>query len=464
MKKIFILLPDGVGLKNFALTSFNEKGEKLGYEIVYWNNTVFDIATNLGYDEVIIEDHKTSVITQILTRAKKRIELNIFDKKFNETVYRTYKFPLMNNSFNSFVKSFCVRIIEFLASNEKGNRLIRKLIKKVERSTLKYNACKIQLEIHKPDFVFCTNPRIPKSIAPILAAEDLGIETGTFIFSWDNLPKATTLIEPKYYFVWSEFMKNEVIKYLPFAENKNIFSTGTPQFENHFNETLIIPKQKFFDKHDLDQTKKYICFSGDDTTTSPLDQYYLKDCAISVRDLNKKGHNLGIIFRKCPIDFTGRYDAIIKEYEDVIESIDPLWVPLGNSWDQIRPTKEDLQLQVNICKYTEFVINICSTMVFDYIAHNKTCLYLNYEQPQLKKGMRDIGQNYKYIHFRSMPSSDSVVWGLNKLELTNKIEKILNGDGANLENCQTWFKIVAGENPENSSDQIWNQIDRLLQA
>lgn len=462
MKKIFILLPDGVGLKNFALTDFNDKGKKLGYEIVYWNNTVFDINKKLGYEEVKIIDHKTSVLTQILARAKKRIELNIFDKKFNETVYKTYKFPLRYNTFNSFVKSVCVKTLEFFLSNEKGNLWIRKKLKNSERLTKSYNLCKEQLKEHKPDFIFCTNPRVPKSIAPILAAEDLGIKTGTFIFSWDNLPKATTLIEPKYYFAWSKFMKNEIIKYLPNVKEDNIFSTGTPQFENHFNKDLVLKKEDFFNKYSLNINKKYICYSGDDTTTSPLDQFYLEDCAIAIRQLNKIGYNLGIIFRKCPTDFTGRYDRIIDSYEDVITRIDPIWVPLGQSWDKIRPTKEDSQLQVNICEYSEFVINICSTMVFDFIAHNKSCLYLNYEQPQLKKGIRDIGQNYNYIHFRSMPTKDSVVWGLNKLELGDKIVNILNDNGANLENCKLWFKIVAGETPDKSSNQIWNQIDQIL--
>ena len=33
-KKAFIFLPDGVGLRNFALTNFNAIGNALGYEIV----------------------------------------------------------------------------------------------------------------------------------------------------------------------------------------------------------------------------------------------------------------------------------------------------------------------------------------------------------------------------------------------------------------------------------------------
>jgi hypothetical protein len=34
---------------------------------------------------------------------------------------------------------------------------------------------------------------------------------------------------------------------------------------------------------------------------------------------------------------------------------------------------------------------------FDFVLHDKPCIYYNYEQPQLK-GIRDIGQNYKYVH------------------------------------------------------------------
>ena len=129
-----------------------------------------------------------------------------------------------------------------------------------------------------------------------------------------------------------------------------------------------------------------------------LDQYYLEDLALSVRELNQQGYNLGIIYRKCPVDFTTRYDAVLKQYQDVIVSIDPLWRPVGTSWNEIMPTKEDFALQANICRHTEFVGNIASSMVFDFVAHDKSCLFFDYEQPQLKKGIRDIGQNYKYIH------------------------------------------------------------------
>ena len=42
-------------------------------------------------------------------------------------------------------------------------------------------------------------------------------------------------------------------------------------------------------------SKKYICFSGDDITTSPNDPVYLGDTAKAIMKLNESGQNLGIV-------------------------------------------------------------------------------------------------------------------------------------------------------------------------
>ena len=461
-KKAFIFLPDGVGLRNFALTNFSTIGKDLGYEIVYWNNTPFKIKSELGYDELPITNHQLQPMTTIFTRARKRCELNWFDKKFKETVYNTYNFPQSYKGIKNAFKSLYVDFLVATKSNEKGVKSIRERIKKLERSTTKYEYCKKQLQEHKPAIIFCTNPRPTQAIAPILAAQDLGIPTATFIFSWDNLPKATTLIEPDFYFVWSDYMKNELLQYCPYVKEEQVFVTGTPQFESHFDTGLLQSKTDFFKTHHLDLDKKYICFSGDDIVTSPLDQYYLEDLAISVRELNQQGYNLGIIYRKCPVDFTDRYNVVLKKHKDVIVSIDPLWRPVGKSWNEIMPTREDFALQSNICEYTEFVGNIASSMVFDFVAHDKSCLFFDYEQPQLKKGIRDIGQNYKYIHFRSMPSKEAALFVYDKKNVTEKVKEILDGSSSNVLEGKKWFEIVVGNEPTKASSNIWLIIDKIL--
>lgn len=461
-KKIFLFLPDGVGLRNFALTRFKEVGEANNFDVVYWNNTVFSLQEQLGYSEVKIESHQTHPLTPVYSRARKRIELNIFDRKFKETVYNTYNFPQSYSGIKNALKSFMVDALVTFRSNQKGLSFVRDRIKKNERKTEKYASCKKQLEQHRPDFVFCTNQRPTQAISALLAAHDLGIPTATFIFSWDNLPKAMTVVETDYYFVWSEHMKMELLKYHSYVSESQVIVTGTPQFESHFDKSLLQSKEVFFNTHQLDLHKKYICYSGDDIVTSPLDQFYLEDLAKSVIELNQNGYNLGIIYRKCPVDFTDRYDAVLEKYKEIIVSIDPLWKPIGTNWNEIMPTKEDFALQANVCEHTEFVANIASSMVFDFVAHNKSCLFFDYEQPQLKKGIRDIGQNYKYIHFRSMPSKEAALWCYNKSDLTSLVKDILDGKASNVTEGKKWFEIIVGKNPTEACEMIWSAINKLI--
>lgn len=462
MKKVFIFLPDGVGLKSFALTNFKEIGEAQGFDVTYWNNTPFSIEKELGFKEIKLENQKVNLLTNIFTRARKRAELNWFDKKFNEKVYNTYNFPQSYKSIKEAIKSISVDVLVATCSNEKGVSFIRNQIKKLERKSAKYHYCKTQLAAEKPDFIFCTNQRQSQAIAPILAAQDLGIPTATFVFSWDNLPKATTLVETDYYFVWSEHMKKEVLMYCPYVSADKVLVTGTPQFESHFDKNLLLSKEEFFTQHNLDLNKKYICYSGDDIVTSPLDQFYVEDLAISIRELNAKGYNLGLIYRKCPVDFTDRYNPILEKYSDIIVNIDPLWKQVGNSWDVIMPTKEDFALQSNVCEYTEFVANVASSMVFDFVAHDKSCLFFDYEQPQLKKGIRDIGQNYHYIHFRSMPSKKAALWSFNKKELTQTVQDIIDGKASNVSEGKIWFETIVGKTPTESSQNIWKEINKIV--
>ncbi|MDN3666497.1 UDP-glycosyltransferase [Algibacter miyuki] len=461
-KKVFVFFPDGVGLRNFAFTDFKSIGEKMGFDITYWNNTVFSLENNLGFNEVKIENHTAHKLLPIYTRARKRAELNVSRDKFNDEVYPTYKFPFRYDGLKNSVRSLYAKWLIGLYSSEKGIVKLRKRIHTLERSTSKYKYCKAQLETHKPDLVFCTTQRATQSISALLAAKDLGILTAAFVYSWDNVPKAMQVVETDYYFVWSDLMKSEVLKYYPFIKEEQVFVTGTPQFEPHYDKSLAQSRTEFFKAHDLDENKKYICYSGDDETTSPLDQFYLEDLANAVRSLNTKGYNLGIIYRKCPVDFTPRYNDVIEANKDVIKVLDPIWKQVGANWNQVLPAKEDFKMLYNVCEHSEFVTNVCSSTVFDFVAHNKPCIYYNYEQPQLKKGIRDIGQNYKYVHFRSMPSDKAAIFCTDKKDLEGLIKQILDGKLSSVEEGLKWYEIIVGKTPTEASEKVWKAITSIL--
>jgi hypothetical protein len=88
-------------------------------------------------------------------------------------------------------------------------------------------------------------------------------------------------------------MKEEVLKYYLYQRKSSNSNRNTAVWASFI--LVYRKRERFFcAEYNLDLTKKYICYSGDDETTA-LDQYYLEDLAMVVRNLNAKGENLGII-------------------------------------------------------------------------------------------------------------------------------------------------------------------------
>ncbi len=461
-KKVFILLPDGVGLRNFAFTKFYDLGIEKEYNVVFWNNTPFDLKA-LGFQEIKINEAKNHTVTYIFKNARKHIEINLNIKRENDKVYNSYRFPWAYKGLKNTLKSLVTQLIIFLFNSNFGLKAIRTIIKKLEQNTVYYKNCIKVLENEKPDLIFCTNQRPSSAIAPILAAQKLKIPTTSFIFSWDNLPKATMVIESDHYFVWSSHMKNELLQYYPYIKEQQIHITGTPQFEPHFDSNLYLSREDFFKEFSLDVSKKYICYSGDDITTSPNDPFYLKNCAKAIQELNKQGHNLGIIFRRCPVDYSNRFDEVLLNYKDIIIPIAPKWIKKGTVWNTILPTKEDNQLLVNTIKHTEFVVNLGSSMVFDAICHEKTCVYINYDDSNCTVKNWSVEKIYNYVHFRSMSSKEAVWWLNDSKETSILFETILENPVRQSIETKKWFEIIATKNPENASNNIWQCINTILE-
>ena len=460
-KKILILLPDGVGLRNFAFTSFVEQGEKLGWEIKFWNLTPFDLS-EMGYSEIKLQP-KPRALTDLLKRAKIEAELNHFQEKFNDPVYETYKFPSSSRKLKSRFKTVLVSKLVSTYNGEKGLEILRKRLKDSERKSAFYRQCIKTLQQEKPDLVFCTNQRPVNAIAPLTAAQDLGIPTGTFIFSWDNLPKATMVIQPDFYCVWSEYMKQELLKYYPFINAEKVFITGSPQFEPHFNTSLLLDRDEFFKEHNLEHNKKYLLFSGDDKTTCPDDPQYLRDIAEAVEKLNINGHNLGILFRRCPVDFSDRYDSVLKKYKGLIVPICPKWEKAGENWNTILPTKADLKLQANTLFHAEMVINLGSSMVFDAALFNKPCLYLNYEVEDKSDSGWHPQKVYDFVHFRSMPSEEAVTWLKLKEEIPAKLENAVSNPDKQIEQAKLWFEKINLSPAYKASERIWTVLEKITE-
>jgi hypothetical protein len=449
--RLLFLVPDGVGIKNYLYSDivFYLK-EKAAISI--WSPLPFQAFEvveqwhhiKMEYTHLILE------VEPILSRFLR--ESAIFARLIYNS--RKVKNPTILTNWNYKPKSLKLFIINKLM--EFTGTLIYKnysLIILFENWSKKFWSKKLisdykkKLTQSKIDKIFITHQRVASLMPICIAAKQLGIEVITVIYSWDNLPKARLNITADKYLVWSDYMKEELKLYYPEISVDKIIVTGTPQFEFYLKKQYIINKEDFAKEYQLDPYKKWICFSGDDELTSPYDPVYLNDLAEAIK-LLPETEQPQIIFRKCPVDFSDRYNMILEKHKNIIISLNPNWYKYTtDNWGSLIPKTNDIHLLVNIAYHCECVINLGSTMVFDFATFNKSCFYLRYNTNHLW----NIETIYNFQHFKSMENQSSVFWVKSKNDFVN----LLNIDNKQtLKNMEFWFKKVVLHPLENSSINI----------
>ncbi len=452
--KILLLFPDGVGIRNYLYSDVFKNNSS---ELILFHNfdseTEADVKKGARISEALqIPKYKESLEEKFLRELICLSRLyNNSKKTANPTILKNW-----NRKHKSFPKKAVYKTIEFIAPFIKKYETILKLESAYQKAIRKnsfYREIKMILEELKPDTLFCSHQRAIQAATIFAVAQDLGIATTTVIFSWDNLPKARMALRADNYLVWSDYMKKEMEFYYSEIPQSSIHVTGTPQFEFYNDTRNIIEKEIFYKKYNLDLDKKIICFSGDDELTSPDDPKYLDDIANEITNANLED-SYQILFRRCPVDISGRFDTVIKKYPDLIKEAPPLWnFNSSFGFANIYPTIDDVKLLVSTAYYADLVINVGSTMAFDFAMYNKPCIFINYDQEDKIDESWSTNTIYQFQHFRSMPSKAAVTWLNSKNDISESLQV-----KSNFNDMIKWRDIVIG-NYQNASDMIINTLN-----
>lgn len=458
MKDVLVLLPDGVGIRNYLYSSLLAD--------LCAEHEVSIISSSAPQD---VKDEINRAIGRVCRfvsfppfseswRAKFHRETETYARLMhnaalvsNETIminWRPSCNSLRRKVFYSLVETCGRRIsASYTAILEREERLHSEV-----RCSRPYHYFHRFLKDRMPDLLFCTHQRAINAVPAFLAAQDLGIRTVSAIFSWDNLPKARLLVKADEYLVWSEYMKEEMLLFYPEEGRKLIHVTGTPQFEFYFDQNNQSAREEFSSRFGLDPDKKTICYSGGDTRTSPYDQFYLADLAAEIKDRGLASR-VQILFRRCPVDFSSRFDSVLAQYADVIRVAEPLWRNSGaGEFSLSYPLFEDVKLLVSIAQHCDAVYNVGSTMAHDFFIFDKPAMYVKYDPPQARNW--SVEQVYRFQHFRSMPHRDCVTWIQSPEEIAGKIVQTLEGRGGDAGYRRQWLERIVGPQPCEATKRI----------
>ena len=317
------------------------------------------------------------------------------------------------------------------------------------------------LQDQQVSVVMFTNQRSVTNIPILLAAEKQGIPTVTNIYSWDNVPKATKIHKSDYYFAWSEYMQHDILKYYPYIDPNSIKITGTPQFSTYTSEDDMVGREKFCTQYHLDPSKYFVCFTGNDLTSSPYDQIFLDDLCLQVKDFNANNREqFHVIFRSSPVDFTTRYDEVLDRNKEVITAIRPLWNKAeGSGWQSCYPLIEDTTLLKNLLKQCALVANFGSTIAIDASFFDTPCCYIKYQPNDSEwSGIRP----YRHVHFDTIGNLKPIYWILDKNEFQSVFRKVLDkSDPKTIQDAKKWAQIVIQHPIDQVNERMWGEIRKI---
>ncbi len=439
MKKLGVVITDGVGYRNFILSDFLLEAEK-------------------SFDEVVI---LSFLPKSVYTTNCRVIELEAFQESFKTWFFRKLKdvghlklhqknnFGIQDNlktnkTQTKNTRGFATRFIFKLTTFFHSESFIRQ-VNSWQQFTFKNNPITKQqgrlLKEEQFDLLFFTHQRPPYIATLVYEAEKLKLKTACFIFSWDNLAsKGRMAANFDFYLVWSDLMKLELQQFYSKVQSNAIKVVGTPQFEPYVLDRYKTTKEHFFSKFDLDVNKKTICFSCGDKSTSRNDELYIETIANAI--INNQIGNVNFIVRTSPAEDPIRFEAFITRFPFIKWNY-PKW-PLSRKghqeeWSQRIPSVEDVKDLRALLEFSDLNINMLSTMSLDFIQFGKPVI--NTVFGNATNGLYDDQRFLKYEHIVNVVNSKATKIAKNEKELIDEINDYLNNPSADAENRANLLKL-----------------------
>ena len=455
MKKLGVVITDGVGFRNFILSDFLTEAEK-------------------AFDEVVILSCLPAAVYLEFVTKSKIIELDIFEEKFPTWFFRKAKeiahlqlhknnnFGIqdslrINNSKLKTSRGYATRFIFKLTSAFYSEKWIRRF-NFWQQKTFKNNSItsgyKTILEKENFDMLFFTHQR-PPFIAPLVyQAEQLKVKTASFIFSWDNLAsKGRMAANFDYFLVWSDLMKTELQQFYTSVKKENIEVVGTPQFEPYVLERYQVAKEDFVAKFSLDTSLKTICFSCGDSSTSKNDELYIE--AIASVILNQQIEKVNFIVRTSPAEDSIRFASFVEKFPFVKWNY-PRWTLSRQGhqevWSQRIPSVEDVKDLRSLLEFSDLNINMLSTMSLDFIQFDKPVI--NTVFGNAENGLYDDQRFLNYAHIVNVVNSKATKIVRNQEELIIAINQYLKNPDLDSENRQQLLQLQVSKPLANTGKRI----------
>jgi hypothetical protein len=428
MKKLGIVITDGVGFRNFMMSDFILEATQQFDAITIYSGLPISAYDDIQRSNIIIKELDVFVegkATWFFRKWKEVAHLQKHQSFYGMKDNLLTGYP-KNNSPRALLVKLIYSVTYFIHSE--ASILFAEKLQFLSFSKNKITKSYSQLlQEDKPTHVFFTHQR-PPFLAPFLhASHQLKIPVSSFIFSWDNLAsKGRMLGAFDYFLVWSKLMKAELLYFYPNVKEDAVKIVGTPQFEPYVMSNYKTTAEAFYTKFQLDSRFKTICYSCADVSIGQNDPLVIKAIANAIRS-NTIIVKVQLLVRTSPAEDDSRFRAIREEFPEIFWNV-PKWILTRQNhvetWSQRIPSKEDIKDLRSLIEYVDLNINMCSTMSLDFMLFDKPVI--NTVFGNTENGLYNDQRFLNYNHYKKVVDSKSVTIAKNKMELIDQINQALS--------------------------------------
>ena len=311
----------------------------------------------------------------------------------------------------------------------------------------------------KPDIVFnCSHIHGPAAELPVKIAYRMNIPTAGFIFSWDNLTSRSRILTPyNYYFVWYENMKKQLLSIYPRIRPENVFITGTPQFDFHFQKKFQLSREELYDKAGLDPERSFILYTTGIARHFP-EEYRMVEEVIRILGKIAPGRRPQLALRPYIKDTSPQMDELIRE-----NSSDMVCVPMLWERRKFTPLYEDIFLYTGLLRHCCLGINPASTVSLELLMYGKPVINLGFDPPGISLP-RYLGwiRHIRFDHYRLVAESGAVSVAYSAADLEEMIFQSLENPGRQSNIGRNFIRGMFGNTLDgNSGIRVAEQLLKL---
>lgn len=428
MKKLGIVITDGVGFRNFIMSDFITEAAQTFDSVTIYSGLPISAFPVFLPDKIRVKELEVYVESKpvwFFRKWKEVAHLQKYQSFYGMKDNLETGYPSTNSARSLLVKLIygCTRFIHSDSSILWAESLQFLFFSKnkITQSYLKV------LKEDQPTHLFFTHQR-PPFLAPFLsAAQQLKIPSGTFIFSWDNLAsKGRMLGSFDYFLVWSQLMQSELLYFYPKVKKDKVKVVGTPQFEPYVMPKYESTPDEFYAKFQLDANLKTICYSCADVSIGGNDSIVIRAIANAIQK-NAIATKVQLLVRTSPAEDDSRFKALQEEYPEIRWNV-PKWILTrdnhAETWSQRIPSEEDIKDLRSLLEYVDLNINMCSTMSLDFMLFDKPVINTVFGNPE--NGLYNDQRFLNFDHYKKVVDSQSVTIAKNETELITQINQALS--------------------------------------